>query len=37
MCIRSEENSSGWYLKNSEEHLLEGVKATDKSLSTNKE
>lgn len=28
-CVRSEGNSLGWYVKNSEEGLLGGVKATD--------
>ena len=28
-CVRSEENSLGLYVKNSEEDLLRGVKATD--------
>lgn len=28
-CVRSEENSLGYYVENSEEDLLGGVKATD--------
>ena len=27
-CVRSEENSLGWYVKNSLEVLLQGVRAT---------
>jgi len=27
-CVRSEENSLGWYVKNSVDALLQGVRAT---------